>query len=87
MPLFAGQPDAVYEIGERVQLTAYGLAHIRSLPYPLDLSSVGFVQTYKTPLKGVGRVVVRWHTGRSFPDCFDHVMLKTHIEPYGMPRA
>jgi hypothetical protein len=76
----------IYELGARVQMSLYGIKRQRSLYMKLDENSVGFVQAYKTPLKGVGRKRVRWLTGVPYPDYFEHIMLDTHIEPYGTPR-
>jgi len=83
--MHTGAPDAVYDIGDRVQITPYGFTHRRGILLQVRLDSVGLVQGYRTPLKGVGRVLVRW-LQEGYPDHFDHVMLKTHIEPYGSPR-
>ena len=76
----------IYEIGDRVQATAHGIARQRSMPFKLDVHSTGLIQGYRTPKNGIMRLNVRWLSGKDFPPHYDHVTLATFIEPYGSPR-
>jgi hypothetical protein len=80
-------PQIVYEIGDRVQVTRYYLKRQQSTGYNLmTTETVGVVQGYKAPKKGLACMVVRFFTNVPYPPHFERVMRADWIEPLGTKR-
>lgn len=76
-----------FEIGERVQASRFYLLRKQKYHgFEVTDTMMGVVQGYRSPLKGVPRVEVRWFTGKSWPDQFDRAMRVDYIEPLGTKR-
>jgi hypothetical protein len=76
-----------YEISDRVQATRFYLMRQKHKDFRLkDETTVGVVQGYKAPQKGLAVMNVLWFTGKTYPDQYEQPMRADYIEPLGTKR-